>query len=291
MSQLPTALRYAERDQYGLSAGQLRRQPWSSPTRGIYLNGADPSLEAVCRAVQLALPRDAVFTHLTAAALRGWPLPSVPIPVIACSDSDAAHLDRRGVYIRRCAIPVRQRQDRDGLRLASPERTLVELAEDLALIDLVIAIDAALHQEDCDLRSLRRAVVPRRRGVRNLRRALELADRRSESPWETVLRLVHVLAGIPVTPQYVVRDERGVFIARGDLRIGATSRLHEYDGAVHRELHQQRDDLRRDKALGRITWGRYGYTAPEIRDAPRSSSGAMSSISGPKSDDTAPLAD
>ncbi|HYJ67783.1 MAG TPA: hypothetical protein VEX15_08980 [Nocardioidaceae bacterium] len=265
----PPAFRYRDRHLFGVSASQLRRAPWVSPTHGTYLHAADcDDLRALCRAIALALPGDAVFTHVTAAALRDWWLPSLAIPLIARSGADAPHLDRRGVYVRRCAIPQGQRVGIGGLRLATSERTIVELAEDLSLIDLVVAIDGALHRGDCDLASLRRAVVPRRRGVRVLRRAIELADGRSESPWETILRLVHVLCGVTVTPQYVVTEDNGTFVARGDLRVGNSRRLHEYDGAVHRELNQQRDDLRRDKALSRIYWERYGFAAPEIRADP-----------------------
>jgi hypothetical protein len=263
------ALRYRDRGRTGVSRRRLNGPMWTSPTHGVYLLAADADdLAARCRAVQLALPDDAVFSHLTAAALRGWWLPSIRIPLIAVSNAAAPHLNRRGVYIRRCDVPASQRLRRDGLRVASAERTLVELAEDLSLLDLVVAVDAALHLEDITEASLLRALVPGRRGVCTLRQALALADNRSESPWETVLRLVHVLGGIDVTPQYVVTDSHGEPVARGDLRVGNSRRLHEYDGAVHREGGQHGADLGRDKALARVQWERYGYTAKEIRVAP-----------------------
>jgi hypothetical protein len=263
------ALHYRDRDRFGVSRRKLSGPIWTSPTHGVYLLATDvDDLAARCRAVQLALPDDAVFTHITAAALRGWWLPSIRIPMVACSSATAPHLDRRGVYVRRCAVPSYQRLDRSGLRIASAERTLLELAEDLSLVDLVIAIDAALYFKDTTLAALSRAVVPGRRGVRTLRRALALADDRSESPWETVLRLLHELGCIDVTPQYIVTGDHGLPVARGDLRVGESRRLHEYDGAVHREGGQHGDDLGRDKVLARIQWERYGYTAKEIRVAP-----------------------
>src|SRR5262245_42882192 len=164
------ALHYRDRDRFGISRRRLSGPIWTSPTHGVYLLATDvDDLAARCRAVQLALPDDAVFTHITAAALRGWWLPSIRIPLVACSNATAPHLDRRGVYIRRCAVPSYQRLDRSGLRIASAERTLLELAEDLSLVDLVIAIDAALYFKDTTLAALSRAVVPSRRGVRPLR--------------------------------------------------------------------------------------------------------------------------
>src|SRR5690606_21235983 len=91
------------------------------------------------------MPGHTVATHLTAAALRGWALPrNLPVPVIVCTDGEAPHLDRRGVYVRRCEIPARHRTTLDGIPVASAEWTIIELAETLSLIDLVTVIDSAL---------------------------------------------------------------------------------------------------------------------------------------------------
>jgi very-short-patch-repair endonuclease len=226
-------------------------------------------LHAVCAATSLALPGDAVFTHLTSARLRGWWLPNgLGAPIIANSIADDLHVHRRGVYVRRSAIPVHQVDVRADLRVASPAWTIVELAEHLALIDLVIVMDGALHGGDVTVAKIKDAMVRGRRGVRVLRRAVGLCDARSESPWETVLRLLHVLSGIPVEPQHVMRNRVGVAIGRGDLLIRGTQRVAEYDGAGHRDRHQHQDDLRREKAMSRAGYERYGYVAREILGAP-----------------------
>jgi len=154
--------------------------------------------------------------------------------------------------------------------MASPPWTLVELAEDLALIDLVVAMDSALQLGLSSRRALESAVVRGRRGARTYRRALTLADGRSESAWETILRLLHVLGGIvDVEPQHQIRTEDGEPCARGDLWLRGTRRWAEYDGGVHRDAAVHRRDLRRDKLLARIGWERYGYTAAEIHREPR----------------------
>lgn len=153
----------------------------------------------------------------------------------------------------------------NGTAIASSEWTILELAEDLALVDLVVAIDSALHVKDCTKASMAEAIVPGWRGTKRLRRAPALADGRSESPWETILRLVPVLSGITdVEPQSYLRDESGRIVARGDLRLGHTRQIPEYDGGVHRPKEQHRKDLRRDKLLARLGFERYGYTATEI---------------------------
>lgn len=254
----------------GLTLDQVRGPSFVHPTNGVAI-GTDSAndLDAVCRSVLLALPADAVFTHLTAATLRGWWLPFVPeAPLIACTSGDAAHLNRRGVYVRRCEIPPGHRATVRDIPVASAAWTIVELAEHLTLIDLVTVIDCALYRKDVTVGAIRDTMRKGRRGVRVLRRALELCDGRSESPWESVLRLLFQLSGIEVDPQQKLHDPRGHVIARVDLRIRGTNRVAEYVGAGHRDLEQHRDDLRREKAMARLGVGRYGYTEIEIRSQP-----------------------
>ena len=69
-----------------------------------------------------------------------------------------------------------------------------------------------------------------RRGAPFLRAVYPLLDPRSESPWESIMRVLHRAAEIPVTPQQELFDQFGRFVARADLLIDGTPRLHEYDG-------------------------------------------------------------
>lgn len=139
----------------------------------------------------------------------------------------------------------------------------------MALLDLVVAIDGVLHRQWCSRTGLEDALRPRQRGAPRLRRALELSDSRSESPWETVLRLLLVLTGFEVDPQVEVFDAAGAFLGRADLRLRGTNRLPEYDGASHRDRERHCDDLRREKTLARAGYERYGYTKCEIVSDPR----------------------
>jgi len=91
-----------------------------------------------------------------------------------------------------------------------------------------------------------------------------LLDGRSESPWESVLRMLHWAADVAVVPQYKVYDTFGRFVARGDLWVVGTRRLNEYDGEKHREKDQHRSDLRRDRRLVEIDWQRVGFVAPQL---------------------------
>ncbi len=226
-------------------------------------------LSATCAAVQLALPADAVFTHLTSAALRTWRMPVIAsLPIVVSTRGEAPHLNRRGVYVRRCEVPARAREELNGIRVASPEWTIAELAEDLGLIDLVAVIDGALHKTDTTVDRLLDSVVPGRRGAKVMRDALAYVDGRSESWWESVLRMAHQLCGIPIESQVDLFNRLGCFIARADLHIVGTNRYPEYDGATHRERDRHLADLRRDKGMGRLAYERFGYTSEELVNAP-----------------------
>ena len=248
----------------------LRGDDFVQPVNGVSIPAAFANdLEARCRAVSIVLAAGAVFTHLTSAQLHGWWLPQlVDVPLIACTDGEAPHHDRRGVYVRRCAIPTKHRTRMHDIPVASAAWTIVELAEHLSLVDLVAVIDCALHRRHTTEEEIRSTMRPGRRGVRVLRRALDLCDARSESRWETVLRLLHVLSGFEVEPQYVIRNQFDVIVARADLWIVGTRRFPEYDGADHRERRQHQADLKREKEISRLGLERYGYTATEILSEP-----------------------
>jgi hypothetical protein len=67
-------------------------------------------------------------------------------------------------------------------------------------------------------------------------------DPLSESPMETRVRLLLVLAGLPrPTSQFVVRDALGGFVARADFAFPVQRLIIEYDGALHWEQRRQDD--------------------------------------------------
>jgi hypothetical protein len=78
------------------------------------------------------------------------------------------------------------------------------------------------------------------------------------------MRVLHHAAEIPVTPQYEIFDSAGRFIARADLRIDGTRRIHEYHGARHRQADVHEVDLERDRALLTDRWERHGFTSKHL---------------------------
>jgi hypothetical protein len=152
----------------------------------------------------------------------------------------------------------------NGVRVASAAETLLAAARDLSLLDLVILGDSALHLRDCTVEELLTAAAQQRRGAPRLRGAIPLLDGRSESPWESVLRVLHVAAEVEVEPQKKIYDEWANFVARADLWVVGTHRMHEYDGEVHRDREIHRADLARERRLVEINWQRIGFTSPQL---------------------------
>jgi len=243
--------------------GWIRTAGWVRVSRGLYrprLGGH--GLADDLHGWQLALPPSGSFTHLNGAALRGWWVPPLPrdLPVFAGISEGEARPRRSGLLVSRHPgdIPC---EERAGLRVAAATEILLAAGRDLGLLDMVVLTDAALHPDECTLPELEQASSRRRRGAPALRRALRFADARSESPWESVLRLLHQLCKVSVVPQSPILDDDGVAWARADLRIEGTRRLPEYDGAGHREGAQHARDLLRERHLHRQGWERYGYTS------------------------------
>lgn len=251
----------------GLSPAVLRHPRWTRVTRGCYLPAERSALSDRAAAVAALLPRDSGFGHLTAAALRGWWLPNGvgEHPVLFASTTSQVHVQRRGVYVRRSAYTAVE--GLSGLPVVTAAETLLELAQDLGLVDLVPLVDCALAR-GASPDELLAAARPRSRGARVLRTAITLADRRSESWWESVLRLLLVTTGLgPVESQVELRagDE---FVARADLHLVGTARYPECDGGDHRTAERHQRDLQREKAMSRLGAERYGYTTAEIAHGP-----------------------
>jgi very-short-patch-repair endonuclease len=151
-----------------------------------------------------------------------------------------------------------------GLRLTTAAETRLAAARDLGVLDLVLIGDSALRLRHCRIDELVETAAQRRRGAPMLRRIIGMLDKRSESPWESVMRVLHRAADIPVEPQHEVFDQWGRFIARCDLWIVGTNRVHEYDGGIHRDPDTQSHDLSRDRRLIEAGQQRFGFTKAQI---------------------------
>jgi hypothetical protein len=238
---------------------------WTSVTRGAHVRtDLTDDMGASLRAWQLVLPFWASFTGLTVALLRGWWRPPLPegLPLfVAAGRGD--RIDRRGLHVcRHDVIPAWELVD--GVRVTSAAEALLACARDLTLLDVIVLGDAALHSGQVTLQELRRVSRLRRRGSPLLRQAIPMMDPAAESAYEALLRVLHVVGGIPVESQFAVVDQEGVVTARADLHIIGTQRLVEYDGADHLVRRQQGKDLHRVGRIHDAGYDRRGYTKEDV---------------------------
>jgi hypothetical protein len=257
----------AERD---VVVGEVRRVGWHRVGVGLYRRaGADDELRADLLAWQQILPASGCLTHLTAAVVHGLWLPPVPpdLPVFVSMATRETRPKRPELVVMRHTKPIAT-QPREGLTVATPDETILACARDLSLLDLVVLGDSALHGRITTVPELEASASRRRWGAAAMTRAIGWMDGRSESPWESLLRVFHRVCGIPVVPQHVVHDDDGRFVARGDLWIVGSRMLHEYDGGVHRDRRTHRADLDRDRRLLNAQWRRRGYTAVDLLHRP-----------------------
>lgn len=218
---------------------------------------------------QQVLPKTAAFTHVTAARLYGLPLPALPeqVPVFASVNHRDPRPRREGLVCSRLTRQQSAKRIR-GFLVEEVEEVMLRAARDLGVLDLVPMIDHARRRGQLDVERMKAILASGRPGVRVLRSAWELSCCKRESPMESLLGVFHDAMEIEVEPQVERYDDQGTFLGRADFLVAGTHRVHEYDGADHRDKEQHRKDLRRDRAQMGSPYTRKGFTLDDLLNHP-----------------------
>lgn len=246
--------------------GRPRLKAYVRESQGVHRRAdLGEGLPAGLHAWQLLMTDSGCFTGLTSALVRRWWLPPLPaaMPVFMAMGLDDPRPMRRGVMTSRHTREIGF-DEIGGLRCAVVPETLLACARLLSLLDMVVLVDGVLHTAAATRKDIEEVIRPRRPGARRLADALALADERSESPYETLLRLLHVWCDIDVVPQHEIVDADGVLVARVDLWVCGTRAAHEFDGDEHEEAPRRVKDRRRDRKLDKAGYLRRGYTAGDL---------------------------
>jgi hypothetical protein len=190
-------------------------------------------------------------------------------PVEATIPEGAGVSARSGVLVHREALEEGEVIEQRGLPATSPVRTAVDLGRHLPLVEGVVAVDMALKNNLVQLPQLRWYVVAEagQKGIVRLRKVTELAEPASESPMETRLRLLLVLAGLPrPEAQVSLYDDAGGFLGRPDLLYREARLALEYDGGTHRS--SLADDNRRQNRLLAAGFRLLRFTAGDVLGTP-----------------------
>ena len=177
---------------------------------------------------------------------------------------------RAGVLLRRAALGAADVVQRRRLPVTSPLRTVFDLARRLPLVEAVVAVDLALHAKlvGRDGLSAYTDAHAGARGITRARRVIDLAEADAESPMESRLRMVLVLARLPrPAVQVPLFNDRGDFVGRPDLFYPAQRLGLEYDGGNHRTNLE--DDNRRQNRLLNAGYRLLRFTADDVYNKPR----------------------
>ncbi|MCP2326587.1 very-short-patch-repair endonuclease [Hamadaea flava] len=229
-----------------LTRGQLASSAWRRLFRDVYVQrSVEIDHRGLCvAAVEHVLP-SAVVTGASAAYLHGVRLvgPDDPVELL----TPAPHGPVHGIRLHHGPLDPGDLVEVDGLRVASPTRTVWDLVCHRDLADAARFVDPLLRLGRLTGDDLAKYAWEHRGepGYRLMEQMAELADAGSESPQESRTCVELVLAGVPKPrTQYVIRDG-GRFVARSDLAWPEYLVALEYDGY---DFHHDRSDLSRDRA-------------------------------------------
>jgi hypothetical protein len=244
----------------------LQSSAYAMVHRGVYMWAELPqSLPVLIGADLLVLPRDACVSHVTALHWYGVTVGASPHRHYSTNTTSQTRLDGVRLHRRRGRLSPRTVH---GVPVLGPDRTLVDCATLLSASDLVRAGDWLVRLGLTTPHVLTTYAAERHLdGVVLARRTTPLVRSRVDSVKETEVRLVLVASGLP-EPEVngTIVDDRGGFIARGDLVYRELRLVIEYDGWHHERSadQRQRDILRRER-LEADGWRVIVVTAADLR--------------------------
>lgn len=259
---------YAQARAVGISRRRLRNLLAENLIRrllpGVYIAAQVPDSQLLrARAISLLVRNGQVVTDESAGWLAGAEMILRPGAHLAVPPLTICGTDGHG-RLRNALSDSGTRQlipeditEIHGVRVTTPLRTALDLGRLRHRDRAIAALDQLLRLDRFDKEELLEGIARFRgfRGVRQLRVLAPLADPRSESPGESVLRLRFHDAVLPApTPQVEIRDEFGQFLARGDLVIEELRFLAEYDGGRWHGPTRTASDERRRARLEEAGW-------------------------------------
>ncbi|ANS77690.1 hypothetical protein SGUI_0294 [Serinicoccus hydrothermalis] len=218
----------------------------------------------LARAALLVAP-DAVVSHHSAARLYGAVVPDSPRVHLTIGRAQDRRR-RQGLqwHVDAAATSCLYR----GIRVTTAAQTFLDLAHDLTLVDLVVLGDSLVHRGHASPNALVEAAESR--GIPLARRAAALVRRGAESPMETKVRLLLVLAGFPEPRMQVAFVDRGGQTRyRLDLAYPELKVAIEYDGRHHAaDPAQWGHDISRREWLDDQGWRLVVLRSPDVHATP-----------------------
>lgn len=258
----------AEAAQQGITRAALRSDAFRTLLHGIHIASSVAVTPELLAAAPLATAAPGAWvSHASAARIIGVPLPALPGEHVSVADP-RERPSRRGVTPHVAPEDSRTRVHR-GARISAPEQVFVELGEQLTLVDHVVVGDWLVRHKWISLKELRAfAATSSLRGASAARAAAAFVRERVDSPMETRLRMLFVLAGFP-EPEVNLTFDLGDGRRRYDLCWPGVKVIVEYDGRHHIERQDQwAEDLLRAEDIEDDGWRRRTFIARDVYNTP-----------------------
>ena len=252
---------------------RVRAGEWVALRRGIYVTSdaytaATPEPVALHRlfaaAGVLALDPGAALSHISAAVMYGFSLRSSPGRLVHTTRPEGPPRRYRQLIVHQVASSPDDVTTIGSIPLTTPARSVLDCADLLSFADGVVVADSALATgvvTKDELTEVLAEFSPRR--ARRAGRVVDFADGASESPGESLSRVLFDAQGLPAPELQAEVFHRGVFVARTDFLWRKYGVIGEFDGRmkyVDDSTALWREKLREDRlrALGyevvRFTW-------------------------------------
>ncbi|KUH93142.1 hypothetical protein AU189_23100 [Mycolicibacterium acapulense] len=271
MEDLDWPFRATEALDAGLLTFRELRQFHTGIYPGVWVpRGAELSAVDRARAAWLWSRRRGVLAGLSASAIHGskWIESVVPAELVLSNRRPPEQITVHSDTLLPEEIQMAHR-----MPVTTPERTAFDLGRRLPLDEGVQRIDALMNATDLKPADIDEVAQrhPGVRGLRQLRRTLDLVDGGAESPYESLTRLLLIQAGFP-RPETQIRvlDRSGRVVARIDLgwrqyRVGV-----DFEGAHHwTDPRQRTADAERYWLLPRLGWNDIRLTSGMLHNQPR----------------------
>lgn len=252
--------------------------------RGVWAPSVPPNqrdaYQQQVRAALLTLGDDVVISHQSAAAFLGLPIHRAKGQVWFTRSGHGGGHRRGNVHVIRSPLDDSEWSWQQDLRITDSARTTIDVARTQPFETGVMVADQALRQ-GCTRAQLQAALdrAARWPGMSRARLVVDFADSRSESPYESWMRvLLDELNLGPLVLQRQIHDGDGQFVARVDAALEELKLAFEYDGeGKYCELLEPglqpvdafRAEKERDASLNRLGWWVCHFSKLDVHDRSR----------------------
>lgn len=254
----------------GITEWALRGARYVKIFRNVYISRDVPrTLVIRARGAIAIAPEGAVISHHTAATLWGGSVPDAAAVNVTIRPDQV--LEVGGIRTReRKKRP--ESSSRHGVPITTPEQTFLDMAGELDLVQLVVLGDRLVRRKVTTTDALIRAAAAwsgwhgglARRGAAYVRAGVD-------SPPETKLRMLLVLAGLPepVVNHKICDPQTGVVQRRFELAYPELLLAVEYEGRQHRADDDiWAADIDRREEMDRRTWRIVQVISTGLHDDP-----------------------